>query len=144
MLIDALISALPRGFFLFVFPEIRRSICSLDSINAWVLDNQELRGLMMDDDPDMLQAELQHRCSVVVTVLQVLAIMFAIASTVVQILIAFKIRASSRSLCLGQQARMSRPRGRSGGGDISTQMVERRDILVCGPLRGHGIIWDRC
>lgn len=103
LLIDVLITAGPRLLAILWFPEIRNSVCSPDSINAWLQAQEAISGeprravepvgqtVEINRVQDMAEHEMRAQCTHVVAVLQVLVALVAVGGTIVQVLLAIRV-----------------------------------------------------
>lgn len=100
LMIDVLIAAAPRMLAIFWFPEIRGSVCSVDSINAWLQAQQAVSGLVIEpvQSQAAAEAEMQAQCVRVVGVLQVLVGFFAVGGTALQVILALRVSRYSNFL----------------------------------------------
>lgn len=92
LFIDAVICAVPRVLLFFIFPEMRNSICSLDSMQLWLQSQAKFSDNTTDNEREATMNDLQWQCRNVVGTVQIIVGMLAIAATVMQVLLAVKTR----------------------------------------------------
>lgn len=80
---------------MFFFPEIRGSICSVDSINARLQALQSRGFFTTPESSGMAEHEMMEECMTVILVLQVLAGLLVAGATLMQVVLALKVRTYS-------------------------------------------------
>lgn len=96
LLIDTLVSTIPRLVAVTLFPTIRASLCSTETIHAWLESQTESSAIATDE---VIRGQMISQCRRIVGVLQALAALFALAITLFQMLLSLRVSAYARALC---------------------------------------------